>query len=136
MAATQAVDFPAKSNGKPVHYLRTTNPQNPENLAVYPTRIGTNRTNPYVHPNEFDKLATGLSSFEVRHCGVRGIPVIGGSILDPLLPPALKNLIGGFVFGTANNPGAVPAPPCRKQPKFTFHGKTSDYPQVTAEPPK
>jgi hypothetical protein len=30
-----------------VHYLRTTNPLNPENLAVYPRRLGTNRPNAY-----------------------------------------------------------------------------------------
>ena len=38
-AATQASD----SGG---HYLRTTNPLNAENLAVYPRRVGTNRPNP------------------------------------------------------------------------------------------
>ena len=42
-----------------VHYLRTTNPANPENLAVYPRRIGTNRPNPYEFPDAFKKLAAG-----------------------------------------------------------------------------
>ena len=39
-----------------MHYLRTTNPLNPENLAVYPTRLPTNRPNPYTLPGHFDKL--------------------------------------------------------------------------------
>jgi phospholipid/cholesterol/gamma-HCH transport system substrate-binding protein len=148
VASTEAVDFPAKSGGKPVHYLRTTNPVNPEVLAVYPTRLGTNRTNPYVLPRAFDKLAGGLDSFEVRHCGIRGLPVIGGSIpnvggllpngtsiLDPLLPASVKSLITGFVFGTANNPGAYPTPPCRKQASLGFKGQSGDFPHLTAEPP-
>ena len=54
----------AGDDGRPaasqLHYLRTTNPFNPENLAVYPRRLGTNRTNAYTKPNAFDKLRTGL----------------------------------------------------------------------------
>ena len=45
-SATQGVDRPPGANGQPVHYLRTANPLNPENLAAYPTRIATNRSNP------------------------------------------------------------------------------------------
>ena len=44
-----------------MHYLRTTNPVNPENLAVYPVRIGTNRPNPYTFPDAFKKLAHGAA---------------------------------------------------------------------------
>jgi hypothetical protein len=52
-----------------VHYLRTTNPQNPENLAVYPRRIGSNRRTPYLRPRGFDDLDRGgLLSFDTRHC--------------------------------------------------------------------
>src|SRR4051812_28506581 len=40
VAATQA-----KDPGTSLHYLRTTNPLNPENLAVYPRRLPTNRPN-------------------------------------------------------------------------------------------
>ncbi len=42
VAATQASE-----PGTAVHYLRTTNPLNPENLAVYPRRVGSNRPNAY-----------------------------------------------------------------------------------------
>jgi virulence factor Mce-like protein len=70
VASTQARPAP----GEPT-YLRTTNPLNPENLAVYPRRIGTNRTNPYTKPGAFRNLAKGLDSFEVRHCG-RGVPTL------------------------------------------------------------
>jgi virulence factor Mce-like protein len=73
VAATQAV-----TPGTTVHYLRTTNPLNPENLAVYPRRIGTNRPNPYVLPGEFSRLAKGLDVFESRHCN-RAVPGIGNT---------------------------------------------------------
>jgi phospholipid/cholesterol/gamma-HCH transport system substrate-binding protein len=141
VASTQAVDFPAKSGGKPVHYLRTTNPINPEVLAVYPRRLGPNRTNPYTKPGGLSSLVGGLQSFETRHCGVLGVPVIAatpaGSLLDQLLPTTLKDLITGFVFGNANNPSALGlATPCKKQSKFTFNGRTTDFPQVTAYPPR
>ena len=34
----------------PVHYLRATNPLNPEIMAGYPNRLATNRSNPYTEP--------------------------------------------------------------------------------------
>ena len=55
VAATQATTVSDKG---PLHYLRTTNPLNPENLAVYPTRLPTNRPNPYTLPGHFDQLRT------------------------------------------------------------------------------
>ena len=66
-AATQATDSPP---GAPttIHYLRTTNPLNPENLAVYPKRISTNRSNPYVEPGGYAKLPD-------RTRGVRHVPL-------------------------------------------------------------
>src|SRR3954451_5974133 len=53
-ASTQAVDRPVGSP-VPIHYLRTANPLNPENLAAYPARIETNRSNPYVAPGGYAK---------------------------------------------------------------------------------
>ena len=50
-AATQAFD-----PGTRLHYLRTTNPLNPENLAAYPRRLGSNRPNPYQLPGGYRKL--------------------------------------------------------------------------------
>ena len=126
-----------------VHYLRTTNPQNPENLAVYPRRIGSNRTNPYMAPDAYDNLDRGgLLSFETRHCR-SGNPVVAPAeelatllrnelpILqqlppsgppNPLAPPppnpnTLAQNILSFVFANAGRD--VPAPPCREQPPYT-----------------
>jgi len=77
-----------------VHYLRTTNPANPENLAVYPRRIGTNRPNPYQHPNAFANLRQGLAQYETRHCG-QGVPTLVTSLAQvPAVPglPAVPTL--------------------------------------------
>src|SRR4051794_6256443 len=89
VGATQATTPGRTPGAARVHYLRTTNPANPENLAVYPRRIGTNRPNPYQHPGAFANLAQGLPLYETRHCA-RGVPTI---VTQPL--PA----------------GALPAPP-------------------------
>jgi phospholipid/cholesterol/gamma-HCH transport system substrate-binding protein len=128
-----------------VHYLRTTNPQNPENLAVYPRRIGSNRTNPYLRPRGYlDVGRGGLLSFDTRHCD-NGNPdtqpqgVLSNSLqqLLPILqqppptgppdpfaaprpdPDVLAGNILTFVF--ANQGRDVPAPPCRQQGPFTVN---------------
>ena len=70
-----------------VHYLRTTNPLNPENLAVYPRRIGTNRPNPYAKPGNFNPLKqrpAGRSRTATAGCGAadrhqRAAPAAAGS---------------------------------------------------------
>jgi virulence factor Mce-like protein len=128
-----------------VHYLRTSNPSNPENLAVYPRRIGSNRTNPYLRPRGYDDLDNGgLRSFETRHCG-NGNPIpnlepgvltaqlqqtLGDVLTEPTLPgltgavqgatnsaaETFGNNILTFVFGNAGR--EVPAPPCREQAPF------------------
>jgi virulence factor Mce-like protein len=154
VAATQA-----RSSSR-VHYLRTTNPLNPENLAVYPRRIGTNRPNPYAQPGMFNKLRSGLEVFEDRHCN-RAVPLITNEPgVLPQLPPApalpdlpvpvptvvptptteqLQGLVSNDLldrinrFGFANAPpGTVPAPPCRKQAPYTYGGETTQYPHVKA----
>src|SRR5215216_913640 len=85
----------ARSTSTRVHYLRTTNPFNPENLAVYPRRLGTNRPNPYAQPGMFNKLRSGLEVYEDRHCG-RAIPGIANNadVLPQIVPttPALPGL--------------------------------------------
>ena len=154
VAATQA-----KTPGD-VHYLRTTNPFNPENLAAYPRRIGTNRPNAYMKPRGFDKLPTGVEVYEDRHCN-RAVPGIGnqqlpvaGALpsapvpvptvvpvptpppltteqLQQLVPNDLLDRINKFAFDNAPG-GSVPAPPCRKQGPYTFGGETTQYPHVRA----
>ncbi len=145
--------------GERVHYLRTTNPLNPENLAVYPRRVGSNRPNPYAFGSAFGNLAQGLLSFDTRHCA-NGVPTLvtqapaapaePGATLpllpgvapvplapvpDPqaLIPGPLADNVARFAFpGGAE--GRVPAPPCRQQGPFTVAGETSQYPRVKDAP--
>jgi ABC-type transporter Mla subunit MlaD len=145
-----------------VHYLRTTNPANPENLAVYPRRIGTNRPNPYQFPGAFSRLASGLPQYETRHCA-RGVPTLvtqplPAGTLPPLpsliptipgLPPIVPPVVPAVSDPTALIPaplaaniqrffyattagGSVAAPPCRQQVPFTVQGERTQFPRVKA----
>jgi phospholipid/cholesterol/gamma-HCH transport system substrate-binding protein len=132
-AATQAT---TREGNTRVHYLRTTNPANPENLAVYPRRIASNRPNPYEFPDAFKALAAGLPSYETRHCASGPVPTLltapqVGLPIDPttLIPPALAENVQTFFFGTTGN-GAVAAPACTQQGKFPFGGELTQYPHV------
>ena len=123
VAATQAYTIPKP--GVQLHYLRTMNPVNPENFAVYPRRIGTNRPNPYMFPRGFDQLPQGMPQYETRQCG-RGTPTIANPLLD-ILPQALQDNIQKYAFGAQSGVGA---PPCKQQDKYTTSGETSQFPHV------
>ena len=151
-AATQAFD-----PGTRLHYLRTTNPFNAENLAAYPRRLGSNRPNPYQLPGGYRKLAGGLEVYESRHCGrtaptistttpapaptavpLPGLPVPVPSVVPvpTVVPPEVSGLtqslidrINQFAFPVNNG---IPAPPCKKQGKFPVGGEATDYPHLRA----
>jgi phospholipid/cholesterol/gamma-HCH transport system substrate-binding protein len=128
-AATQAKDTAG------IHYLRTVNPLNPENLAVYPRRIGTNRPNAYAKPENFSQLSRGMPVFDDRHCG-RPEPTIS-NVPELPLPPAVGELVPQDLldrivqFAFAGSPGGDgPAPPCRLQGPYNFGGEITQYPHV------
>jgi phospholipid/cholesterol/gamma-HCH transport system substrate-binding protein len=136
-AATQAVAPVGEVGGgeRRVHYLRTANPINPEILAAYPRRIGSNRPNPYTLPGTFDQLASGLPQFETRQCG-RGAPV-----LSQFSEPVLAGILGqkpvdtiSGILQPATNSTQVPAPPCKQQGNYDFQGKSSQYPKIDPLP--
>ncbi|HWT24808.1 MAG TPA: MlaD family protein [Solirubrobacteraceae bacterium] len=129
VAATQAT---TSAGGRLYHYLRTTNPLGPENLAVHPRRVGSNRPNPYMAPGAADRLAFGVPSLETRHCSP-AIPVLTNEPPAPDAPPPLAETFFaeivrfGFPFG---NTGTGPAPPCRAQAPFVLDGQATLYPHV------
>jgi phospholipid/cholesterol/gamma-HCH transport system substrate-binding protein len=162
VAATQATTV---SEDGPLHYLRTQNPFNPENLAVWPKRFHSNRPNPYALPGHFDKIRTGLPAYETRHCGREALPSIVNTPQqiappDPLpdltLPvpipdvvPDVENVVEGAYrlpdqlfsdilrFAFPNGPpNEPPAPPCVQQGPFTIQGETSQYPHLKPAPPR
>jgi virulence factor Mce-like protein len=134
-ATTQATDLPINAK-VPVHYLRLTNPINPENLAVWPSRLATNRANAYRLPDGFADFAKGLKVYDDRWCGTNGLPVANVAIAA-VLPQAVRDALDRFVFGRGSATiGAVPAPPCVRQGPFTFDGRTSRYPHIQQRPPR
>ncbi len=154
-AATQAKDPSTQ-----LHYLRTSNPLNPENLAVYPRRLPTNRPNPYRQPGSFEELPRGLPVYEDRQCNAANLvptvtnvpaspattavsaPVTGAASLPPipqvpLTPEQAQALIPDELLARIQlfafgGAAGVTAPPCRKQGPFTFGGETTLYPHVNA----
>lgn len=149
-AATQVTDLPPGAS-QPLHYLRTTNPVNPEVLAAYPRRLPSNRSNPYAEPGASTQLPRGLPVFGEYLCENTGPPSFVAPVdpsavpelLDPtalpdpvdaLLSPGLRALIQEFVFaGSAD--GSVPAPPCREQaPLGRLVGQPGRYPRLQPIP--
>jgi len=150
-AATQAVDRPPGSNG-PVHYLRTANPFNPENLAAYPRRISTNRPNPYVAPGQSSPKP--IPVFGTYACGTAAIPPLappGSTPADPIQLPGLpaplpdpspitdqlsshlRDLINTYAYGNGN----PQAPPCVEQrPLGNLIGQSGKYPHVLEDAAK
>jgi phospholipid/cholesterol/gamma-HCH transport system substrate-binding protein len=148
-AATQAFD-----PGTRLHYLRTTNPLNPENLAAYPHRIGSNRPNPYQLPGGYKLLSSHLQVYENRHCSNKvptisttppvptpnptlPVPVPTVVAVPTAVPPAVSGLTQELIdrinqFAFPNGSTAV-APPCDKQGNFNQSGESTQYPHVKAE---
>jgi ABC-type transporter Mla subunit MlaD len=155
VAATQATTVSPKG---PLHYLRTANPFNPENLAVYPKRLPSNRPTPYALPGHFDQIRDGLPQYETRHCGRGALPSIvntpqqiapAAPLPDLSLPvpipvpvPDVENVVNGTYqlpdklfsdilrFAFPGGPPEGAAPPCKQQGKFPFQGELLQYPHV------
>jgi virulence factor Mce-like protein len=137
-ASTQAVDRPTGAPGV-VHYLRTANPLNPENLAAYPKRISTNRSNPYVAPGGYAKYP--IKVFGTYLCTNNPVP----SLVNPSLPlpaglPAIPNLSTLLPTSLYNSLAQVTlatptSPPCIEQkPNGRLVGQSGKYAQVKAAP--
>jgi phospholipid/cholesterol/gamma-HCH transport system substrate-binding protein len=133
-AVTQASDS-GDSTSEPVHYLRVSNPVNPEMMAGYPNRLATNRANPYIEPGGYSKLMTEghLEVFGTHTCGTAPVPAEPVP-RDPWLPAGLQRLVSIYAFGdTTPNRGA--APPCDPQaPLGGLLGQSGSYPQLQPLP--
>src|SRR3954463_9735516 len=85
-ASTQAVDRPPGSS-QPIHYLRTANPLNPENLAAYPRRLPPNRSNPYPAPLAYNEHP--MKVFGTYLCGTEPVPQLETAPTGTVVPPTL-----------------------------------------------
>jgi phospholipid/cholesterol/gamma-HCH transport system substrate-binding protein len=126
VAATQASSLGADQKSQ-LHYLRTTNPLNPENLAIYPKRIASNRSNPYVAPLGYKDLP--IKVFGKYLCTTNPVPTIAPGSVGDLLPQGLNDLIERFAYGSAGS--NIPAPPCDEQaPLGNLIGQSGKYPHI------
>ncbi len=132
-AVTQAADVGQSRSGS-IHYLRTQNPENPEVMAGYPSRLATNRSNPYIAPGGYMKLKTEghLETYGSQGCGTTAVPAPPAP-LEPWLPAGVVGQIRYYTFGGTQNANA--APPCDPQtPLGQLFGQSGQYPRLQPLP--
>ena len=130
-----ASQFQEKSSNAPngkgpkLHDLTTMAVLSPESLALYGSRIGTDRGNAYPLPGSYKSLASGLSVFSSSSCA-NSAPSVSGPANATISEEIIKQIQEFKVANTPESSNAVPAPVCIQQGPFTFNGKTSQFPQV------
>jgi phospholipid/cholesterol/gamma-HCH transport system substrate-binding protein len=123
-AATQATVQNSAGN-KLLHYIRVSNPVNPEVLATYQKRLSSNRSNPYLEPGGYTQLLQGLPAFASYLCTPNPLPTIG-----PSIPATLATVLQSVYF-TSDPSG----PPCRAQTQLgKLTGQLQDFPQLKPLP--
>ncbi len=124
-ATTQATALNITST-KLLHYLRISNPVNPETVAAYSHRISSNRGNPYMAPGGYAGLLHGLSVFDGALCTGTAQPTIGSTI-SSTLAAILRS-----TFYTPT-PGG---PPCKPQAPLGLAttGQPQAFPQLQPLP--
>jgi virulence factor Mce-like protein len=124
-ASTQAT-LPGLSNPKLLHYLRISNPVNPETLTAYQHRPSSNRSNAYMTPGGYEDLLKGFPAFAQYLCTSYPLPSIG-----PTVPATLVPILQSVYF-TAKPQG----PACRPQAPLgeTLTGLTQDFPHLQQLP--
>jgi phospholipid/cholesterol/gamma-HCH transport system substrate-binding protein len=68
------------ASGGNLHYVRVSNPINPELLTTYAKRPYSNRSNPYIAPGGYNQLVKGLQSFGSYLCTSNPLPTFGSSL--------------------------------------------------------
>jgi phospholipid/cholesterol/gamma-HCH transport system substrate-binding protein len=145
-AATQYVFKPlnkpvkgalSDANGN-MHVLRVANPLNPEIMAGFPSRLSTNRSNPYTEPGAYRRLAQNqpLPVFGSYLC--TATPVPSQPAVGPFWSQRLFDRAKEFIYGGTYNTGA--APPCVAQAPLgtlkipSLSGQTGAYPHLQPLP--
>jgi phospholipid/cholesterol/gamma-HCH transport system substrate-binding protein len=130
-AATQAHESNTNIPGGPrQHYLRSMQVLSPESLAVYPQRIGTDRSNPYFKPGAFRALGNGgLQVFSNSNCS-NPVPSVSGPANATISQSLIEEIIQFKVANAPETPNSIPAPGCNQQSPFTFNGQTGQFPHV------
>jgi phospholipid/cholesterol/gamma-HCH transport system substrate-binding protein len=130
------------NNGPKQHLLTVLSVLNPESLAFYPSKVGTERSNPYLLPGAYHSLVSGLPTFDSRSCASSSVSV-NGPPNTTISKEVIEQLIGFHVANAPENPegieakaapgspNAVAAPACVQQGPFSFNGQSTLFPHVT-----
>ena len=116
------------------HYVRASTMLSPQSLAYYPRLLGQSRLNAYMKPGGMDLLASGLPSYDTRHCG-NGDPAVPPAPPEsPILQEldAIRDQIFRTPAGDPNGGRAVARPPCIDQGNYP--GFATRFPQLEPEP--
>ena len=131
------------------HYLRTLATINPESLAVYNKRNGTNRANPYFQPGAFRRSTTAGCRSSARppaptpprRSSGPATAAVSKNIIEQLTgswtetkpagKPPVHQEEPAVVNGPESTTNTVAAPACNQQAPFTWEGVTSQFPHVT-----
>ncbi len=109
----------AEKNGKPQgpreHYLRAMLVFSPQSLAIYPQRVGTDRSNPYFKPGAFHALGSGgLQVFSNSSCA-NSAPSVSGPPNEAVSQSLIELILQFKVANAPETPNAVAAPGCNQQ---------------------
>jgi hypothetical protein len=103
---------------------------NPQSLAVYTQRVGTDRANPYFKPGAFSSIANGgLQVFNSSACA-NPTPSVSGPPSESVSQSLIEQLIQFHVANAPETPNTIPAPACNQQAPFTFNGFTGQFPHA------
>jgi len=127
------------------HLLTTLAVLSPESLALYNSRIGTDRANAYPLAGTYSSLASGLPVFSSSSCS-SPTPSVNGPANATISNELIEEIIA---FKVANapekpvgikskaaapgTPNQVAAPGCVQQGPNSFNGKSSQFPHVVYE---
>jgi virulence factor Mce-like protein len=133
--ATTQAQF-SSANGGRAHYVRISNPINPELLTGYAVRPYSNRSNPYMAPGGYNALLHGLNVFGSYLCTAHPLPTIGSSLSQTTTSVAgtvltLAQLVAKYYY--TPTPGG---PPCQAQPPLggTTTGSNQTFPHLQPLP--
>jgi phospholipid/cholesterol/gamma-HCH transport system substrate-binding protein len=134
-AATTQGTLGSASQGN-LHYVRISNPINPELLTRYPTRLSSSRSNPYLAPGGYGQLLRGLPVFGSYLCTSHPLPTFAPSLSGTTTSVTgtaltLAQLLAQYYY--TSHPGG---PPCRAQSPLGRQttGQNQAFPQLQALP--
>lgn len=126
----------AGAYGGNLHYVRISNPINPEALTTYPARPYSNRSNAYLAPGGYNQLVQGLSVFGSYLCTSHPLPTSDSSLSQTTTSVAgtvltLAQLVAQYYY--TPTPGG---PPCKAQSPLGLQttGQNQSFPQLQPLP--